>query len=168
MKKNTLIIVMILLFGYNSNAQEILKKSKTVAINTDDYASFGNKFAVKNVLNENQMLKKYKSLKNGDSIKVQFKSKIKEVCKKKGCWMQMNLSDDKQSFVKFKDYSFFVPLNADNSDAIINGIAFVNIVSVSELKHYAKDGGKTQEEINKIKKPKTTYSFMADGVLIKK
>ena len=161
-------MVLMLLFVLNSNAQSTVKKSKAVAINTADYTSFGSKFAVKNVLDEKQMLKKYKTLKNGDSIKVQFKSKIKEVCKKKGCWMQMNLSDEKQSFVKFKDYAFFVPLNADNYDAILNGIAFVNIVSVSELKHYAKDGGKSQEEINKITKPETTYSFMADGVLIKK
>ena len=63
------------------------------------------------------MLKKYKTLKKGDSIAVKFQSNIKEVCKKKGCWMQMDLTDDKQSFVKFKDYGFFVPLNADDTSS---------------------------------------------------
>jgi hypothetical protein len=114
------------------------------------------------------MLKKYKTLKKGDSISVKFKSTIKEVCKKKGCWMQMDLSDNNQSFVKFKDYGFFVPLNADNSEAIVNGIAFIDVVTVDELKHYAKDAGKSQAEINKITKPEITYAFKATGVLIKK
>lgn len=150
---------------FNSQAQS--KSKATAAFNANDYTSFGKKFNPTKVLTEKQMLKKYKSLKKGDSVAVQFKSNIKSVCKKKGCWMQMDLSEGNKSFVKFKDYGFFVPLNADNSEAIVNGVAFVNVVSVDELRHYAKDAGKTQAEINKITKPEITYSFMADGVLIK-
>lgn len=138
------------------------------AFNSNDYVSFGDKFQPKKVLTERQMLKKYKSLKKGDSIKVVFQSNIKSVCKKKGCWMNLDLTDGNKAFVKFKDYGFFVPLNADGSDAIVSGYAFVDVVSVAELKHYAKDAGKSQAEIDKIKKPEVTYSFMADGVLIKK
>lgn len=164
MKKISLVILLLTFVAFSSQAQS----KKSGAINTNDYASFGAKFQPKKVLNEKQMLKKYKSLKKGDTVVVQFKSNIKEVCKKKGCWMQMDLSEGKKSFVKFKDYGFFVPLNADNSEAILNGKAFVNVVSVDELRHYAKDGGKSQAEINKITKPEVTYSFMADGVLIKK
>jgi len=44
----------------------------------------------------------------------------------------------------------------------------VSIESVEELKHYAKDEGKSQAAIDSIVAPKTNYSFMADGVLIKK
>ncbi|MBL7886879.1 MAG: DUF4920 domain-containing protein [Flavobacterium sp.] len=164
MKKISLVVLLLTLVVFSSQAQS----KKSGAINVNDYASFGGKFQPKKVLNEKQMLKKYKSLKKGDTIVVQFKSNIKEVCKKKGCWMQMDLSEGNKSFVKFKDYGFFVPLNADNSEAILNGKAFVNVVSVDELRHYAKDGGKSQAEINKITKPEVTYSFMADGVMIKK
>ena len=82
--------------------------------------------------------------------------------------MKMQLASDNDSFVKFKDYSFFVPLNADDSQAIVNGKAFVDVVSVDELKHYAKDGGKSTSEIAKITKPEITYSFLASGVYIKK
>jgi len=158
--------IMLTLICFNANAQK--PKAKTAVINTNDYALFGEKFIANNVMNNKQMLKKYKTLKKGDSIAVKFQSNINEVCKKKGCWMQMDLTDYKQSFVKFKDYGFFVPLNADNSEAIVNGIAFVDVVSVAELKHYAKDGGKSQDEINKITKPEITYSFKATGVYIKK
>lgn len=131
------------------------------------YTVFGKKFTPKNVLTSAQMEKKYKSLKAGDTAVVQFKSKVKEVCKKKGCWMSLVLPGEKESFVKFKDYAFFVPKNADGSEAIVHGKAYVNVVSVAELKHYAKDGGKSQAEIDKITKPETTYAFMADGVLMK-
>lgn len=164
MKKLISILALIVAF----TAHNVQAQSKPVAINSNDYALFGKKFTPNKVLTEKQMLKKYKTLKKGDTLVVQFKSNIKEVCKKKGCWMQMDLTDGKKSFVKFEDYSFFVPLNADNSEAVVNGKAFVKVVSVDELRHYAKDAGKSQTEINKITKPEVTYSFMASGVLIRK
>lgn len=171
MKRLHLLVVMTLIFaGFASNAQTKTndKNVAKASINTNDYAVFGEKFAPANVLSEKAMLKKYKSLKKGDTITIKFKSVIKEVCKKKGCWMNMDLSNSQNSFVRFKDYGFFVPLNADGSEAIVNGKAYIDVVSVEELRHYAKDAKKSQEEINKITKPKVTYAFQATGVLIKK
>ncbi len=131
------------------------------------YATFGDKISADKALSQEQMMKKYATLKKGDTVTVKFKSTIKEVCKKKGCWMKMDLAG-KESFVRFKDYGFFVPLNADNSEAIVSGRAYLDVVSVDDLKHYAKDGGKSDEEIEKIKEAKVTYAFQADGVLIQK
>lgn len=171
MKKiHVITFFLMLLFSFNANSQVPAKKAKSsnATINLTDYASFGEKFTPTKVLTDKEMLKKYKTLKKGDSLSVKFKTTIKEVCKKKGCWMSMNLTENKESFVKFKDYAFFVPLNADNSEAIVNGIAFIEVVSVDELRHYAKDGGKTAAEIKKITKPEITYAFTATGVLIKK
>lgn len=133
-----------------------------------EYASFGDKILADKALSKEQMLAKYKTMKKGDTIAVKFKSKINSVCKKKGCWMKMDLANNSESFVRFKDYGFFVPLNADNSEAIVSGRAFVDEISVAELQHYAKDGGKSQAEIDKITQPKITYAFQADGVLISK
>lgn len=133
-----------------------------------EYASFGDKILADKALSKEQMLAKYKTMKKGDTIAVKFKSKINSVCKKKGCWMKMDLANNSESFVRFKDYGFFVPLNADNSEAIVSGRAFVDEISVAELQHYAKDGGKSQAEIDKITQPKITYAFQADGVLITK
>ena len=166
MKKiNLLLIAVVLLLNSNIIAQS---KSSAKSFNSEDYALFGEKFKVAKVLTKDEMLKKYKNLKKGDTINVQFQSNIKSVCKKKGCWMKMELAGDDDSFVKFKDYGFFVPLNADNSLAVVNGKAFVDVVSVDELKHYAKDGGKSAAEIAKITKPEVTYSYLASGVYIKK
>lgn len=160
-------------FSFSSNAQTKTKKSKAKApvgttLNAKDYALFGEKFQMNNVISNKQMLAKYGTLKKGDSVLVKFSSTIKEVCKKKGCWMQMDLSNGEKAFVRFKDYGFFVPLNADNSEAVVYGYAFLDVVSIDELKHYAKDAGKSQEEINKITKPEVTYAVTASGVYIKK
>lgn len=132
----------------------------------DGYAAFGNHVKAEKALTTAEMYKKYKGLKPGDTLDVKFKSKIKEVCQKKGCWMSLELPDGKESFVRFKDYGFFVPLNAGSQEAVVEGKAFVSEISVAELKHYAKDGGKSQSEIDAITEPKTTYGFQADGVLI--
>jgi len=75
--------------------------------------------------------------------------------------------NDEKVFVKFKDYGFFMPLNAKNEEVIVNGKAFLSVESVDELKHYAKDAGKSQAAIDSIQSPITTYAFLADGVLIK-
>lgn len=155
-----------------ANAAEKSTDAKKVATELaqapkENFVSFGSKISSDKALSKEEMLKKYKSMKKGDTIAVKFKSQIKEVCKKKGCWMSMDLPSEKESFVRFKDYGFFVPLNADNSEAIVSGRAYLDVISVAQLQHYAKDGGKSQEEIDKITEPKVTYAFQADGVLIK-
>ncbi|QBZ98201.1 DUF4920 domain-containing protein [Flavobacterium sangjuense] len=164
MKKVNVILIMLLLCVGTA----VMAQKKAKSFDDKEYASFGDKFKVSKIYTKEQMLKKYKTLKKGDTITVQFQSNIKAVCKKKGCWMKMNLAGDDESFVKFKDYGFFVPLNADNSEAIVHGKAFVDVESVESLRHYAKDGGKSAAEIAKITKPEVTYSFLADGVYIKK
>jgi hypothetical protein len=131
------------------------------------YTSFGKKITKEGAITKEQLTAKYDKLKKGDTIVVKFNSKIKDVCSKKGCWMNLELAKGKEAFVKFKDYAFFMPLNSAGSDVIVSGKAYVSIESVDELRHYAKDAGKSKEEIQKITKPETSYSFMADGVLIK-
>lgn len=131
------------------------------------YASFGEKIDAENVLNAMQINEKYNDLKVGDTINVKFSSKINSVCSKKGCWMRLDVGEEKEVMVRFKDYGFFVPLDA-TGEAIVNGKAFVQETSVDELRHYAEDAGKSAEEIAKITAPKKTLSFVADGVLLKK
>lgn len=136
--------------------------------NTVEYAVFGDSITNEGAISAAEMMAKYNDLKEGDTLNVKFTTSIDEVCQKKGCWMTLDLGNEKQAFVKFKDYAFFVPMNAQESEAVVNGKAFVSVTSVNELKHYAKDEGKSQEAIDSITEPKVTYSFMADGVLIAK
>ena len=92
--------------------------------------------------------------------------KIESCCQKKGCWMKVKLAEDKEVFVKFKDYGFFMPLDCSGSTVVMEGKAYAETVSVEDLKHYAEDAGKTKEEIAAITKPETKYSFLAQGTML--
>lgn len=103
-----------------------------------------------------------------DSTKMKLEGTINSVCQKKGCWMRMGIGEnDEEIFVKFKDYGFFVPLNCEGRTAVMEGWAYKEEQSIEELKHYAFDAGKSEEEINAITEPEVKYTFLADGVVLK-
>src|SRR5690606_9591428 len=93
--------------------------------------------------------------------------KIIEACKKKGCWMTIDIGNDEIMRVKFKDYGFFVPKNADGLEMIMEGVAYMTVTSVDELKHLAEDAEKSKEEIDAITEPEHDLTFEAIGVIIK-
>lgn len=173
MKKSLVLVASLLAFAACKNDKEAEKEVETPQVEETvneetavNYETFGEKIVADNALSEAEMLEAYKNLKAGDTVEVKFKSTIKDVCQKKGCWMSMELPGEEDSFIRFKDYGFFVPLNAGEQEAVVEGKAFISETSVAELKHYAKDEGKSQEEIDKITEPEITYGFMANGVLI--
>jgi hypothetical protein len=45
-------------------------------------------------------------------------------------------------------------------------MAYLEEVSVDDLKHYAEDAGKSQEEIDAITESEMAYTFVAEGALI--
>jgi len=146
------------------------KKNEEVKVEDKpaSYASFGDKITADGAISKEELLKKYETMKETDTIEVKVASKIVDVCQKKGCWMNLELGNNKTTFVKFKDYGFFMPFNSGGSEAIVHGKAFISVDSVNDLKEYAKDAGKSQAAIDSIVAPETNYSFEADGVLIKK
>ena len=102
-----------------------------------------------------------------ESVQTKLEGEIITTCPKKGCWIEMKI-DDKDVFVKFKDYGFFVPKSGmEGKKAIIQGLASIDTVSVKDLKHYAEDAGKSKSEIEKITSPEIKISFLAEGVIIK-
>ena len=108
-----------------------------------------------------------KAYSNG-SIKTIISGTILETCPKKGCWMSMATKTD-TVFVRFRDYGFFVPTGGvEGRKAIVEGDLFVDTITVRMLRHYAKDAGKSKEEIEKITEPELGLSFLADGVSIEK
>lgn len=132
------------------------------------FDSYGEKISADNALSSEEMLAKFNTLKAGDTINVKFTSNIKEVCSKKGCWMKLTLNAENETMVRFKDYGFFMPLDANDGEVIVAGKAFLTETSVKDLQHYAEDAGKSAEEIAKITTSKKEYAFVANGVLMKK
>jgi len=133
-----------------------------------EFAVFGDSISNEKALTAAQMLAKYQTLKTGDTLAVKFTTKINEICQNKGCWMTLDLGQNQQAFVKFKDYGFFVPMNAQNREVVVEGKAFIEETPVNELKHYAEDEGKSKAAIDSITTPKKELKFLAHGVLIAK
>ena len=129
------------------------------------YASFGKEINDSDALTTEDIKERYTNLTIGDTINTKMTAEIIEVCSKKGCWMTLKIDDENEMMVKFKDYGFFMPLDADGN-VIINGKAYIAETSVDELRHYAEDAGKTETEIAAITEPKFEYLFEADGVLL--
>lgn len=102
-----------------------------------------------------------------ESQSVTIKGKIIETCSKKGCWMTVDMSDGDTMMVRFKDYGFFVPKEGQYAkDVIMKGVAKMDTLTVQQLRHYAEDAGKSQEEIDAITAPEISVNFTAEGVLI--
>jgi hypothetical protein len=104
-----------------------------------------------------------------DSSKNEFivEGTIEECCQKKGCWMKVDMGNGETMRVTFKDYEFFVPLDAAGSTMIMKGIAMYDTLDVDYLKHLAEDAKATQEEIDAITEPELALTFEATGVEIK-
>ena len=51
-------------------------------------------------------------------------------------------------------------------DVVIDGTAKMTETPVDELKHYARDAKKSQEEIDAIKEPKKEVVMEAKGILV--
>ena len=165
MKKLIFIFTLALLMvGCNSS-----KKNETALAEAEiqevTYQSFGDKIDDKGALSKAEIQEKYSSLKAGDTIAVKFKSEVNSVCQSKGCWMRVDVGEE-EAMVKFKDYGFFMPKDIAGQEVIVEGIAFVEEVSVDDQRHYAEDAGKTPDEIAAITEPKKTLSFISSGVLM--
>ncbi|AUC86276.1 DUF4920 domain-containing protein [Polaribacter sp. ALD11] len=145
------------------------KESTEVATPAQElaYASYGDKISEDKAMTSEEMLAKFENMNVGDTINVKFASEIKEVCTKKGCWMKLPLAEEAETMVRFKDYGFFMPLDSQGQEVIVEGKAFVQMTSVEELQHYAEDAGKSKEEIAEITSPKKEFAFEANGVLLK-
>jgi len=163
--KNIFVVLVLVAFAFGCKNEK--KSEENLTVNEEiAYASFGDKIEAEGAIKAVELAEKYKTMVEGDTLVTKVTAKINEVCSTKGCWMRLDLENDEEVMVRFKDYGFFMPLNA-TGEVIINGKAFVTVISVNELKHYAEDAGKSEAEIAAITEAEKTFAFEADGVLLK-
>lgn len=101
-----------------------------------------------------------------DSVYGTFAAPISSVCQVKGCWMQLDLGTGEEALVRFKDYGFFVPMDAASEMAFVEGSLTVDTLSVEWLRHQAEDAGESDSAIAAIQSPKVSYSVLAVGVAL--
>ncbi|MFM1884634.1 MAG: hypothetical protein RL168_818 [Bacteroidota bacterium] len=103
-----------------------------------------------------------------DSVYGTFSAPISSVCQVKGCWMQLDLGNGEEALVRFKDYGFFVPMDAASEIAFVEGGLKVDTLSVEWLRHQAEDAGASDSAIAAITEPRVSYSVLATGVALAK
>jgi hypothetical protein len=166
MKKLVLVALLALSFGACKDSGNSSENNQDQTTETaQEFVSFGAEITPDDAVDAAAMMALYADLKQGDTIAAKFQAPVNSVCKMKGCWVRLALGDE-EAFVKFKDYGFFVPKYLSEVAVIVSGKAYVSQTSVEDLKHFAQDAGKSQEEIDAITGPELSLDFMADGVLV--
>lgn len=99
-----------------------------------------------------------------DSVRV--KGTILQTCKKKGCWVRVG-TPEQNLLVRTKDHAYFVPIDSDGREVVIEGKLSAAEHSVAMRKHLLEDAGKP-EEAAKVTEPERGYELIADGVAIRK
>jgi hypothetical protein len=91
---------------------------------------------------------------------------ITTACERKGCWMQLASGEGKPAVrVTFKDYAFFVPLDAKGMKARAEGVTTVKKLSKRDADHLEEEGAKLQRNEDGTA---NEVSFVATGVELTK
>jgi hypothetical protein len=128
---------------------------------------FGTVFEIEEVISFDDIWQK---MTEQDTVKAVVLARVSEVCKTKGCWMElMALSNDNDNriFVEFDDYSFFMPAHIEGREVYVKGVFFTETTTVDELRFEAEMDGLTAEELSLINEPLIEKNMMASGVIIK-
>ncbi len=129
-------------------------------------ATFGQVTTADDAVTVEQMVNKIKiNEKQNKTQQVKLKGTVTSVCEEMGCWLKIK-SADSDIMVKMSGHSFFVPLAISGKEIVIEGTAEEKITSVNDLRHFAKDAGKTNDEIAAITEPKKEIVIEAKGILV--
>lgn len=89
-------------------------------------------------------------------------------CTRQGCWMQLAPSEAEGAAsvrVTFKDYGFFIPLEAKGMKARAEGVAVVKTLSKADADHLEEEGAKLTRQKDGTA---LEVSFVANGVELTK
>ncbi len=129
------------------------------------YAVYGDTITAEGAMTMGDLMK---AVEGKDSLDAKVSVDILASCAKKGCWMTVKSPKGDDMMIRFRDYGFFVPTEGlEGKGGIVQGRVKREVTDVAMLRHYAEDAGKSAEEIAKITEPDTSWTFLADGVLIR-
>lgn len=162
MKRILAIAALLMLVVFAADAQKT-NKGKAKGKGKDKTSSYGAKITKEGAFDANALPGK---MKGQASLDVKIKGTVKAVCQVKGCWMTTDLGNGKTMRIRFKDYAFFMPKDCNGQTFYAQGKASWDTTSVAQLRHYAEDAGKSQQEIEKITEPVVEIVFLAEGVIL--
>ncbi len=92
----------------------------------------------------------------------------REVCQQAGCWLTFSDADGQTVRINVprdetESYVFTFPKDAGGQRVRVAGMLEVETESVADQRHYAQDGGASEEEVAAITEPKRTLVLTALG-----
>jgi len=91
---------------------------------------------------------------------------ITKNCSNKGCWMELSPAAGKAGVrVTFKDYAFFIPLDAKGMRVRAEGVTVTKSLSKAHADHLEGEGAKLKRNADGSA---TEVSFVASGVELQK
>ena len=137
-----------------------LLASHVLASDHDHASTFGEAITHSDAISIEYAIDHINKLKNKEIL---ITGTVNKVCEKKGCWMI--LKGTKNSIrVTFKEYKFFVPNNIVGKRVNAQGILLEETMSISAARHFAKDAGQSDAEIQRINQKTKEYRFIATAV----
>lgn len=151
----------LLLTGCSGNSSGQGEAEKNTQSDQKAKVHFGEKITAEGALSVEDMIDEMGDQKR---LSAKVKGKVTAVCQKKGCWMKIQRTGGENMRVTFKDYSFFVPKDIAGKEVVFKGKAYYDTVDVETLRHFARDAGKSEEEVAAITEPEHQLAFKAEGV----
>lgn len=100
-----------------------------------------------------------------DTALVTIEGIVDQTCPNAGCWLNYRTAEGVQKITT--DHVFFVPLEGcEGLRSQAHGKAFYTEISVEDQRHYAREEGKSETEVEAITETKRKLSFVATGVMI--
>jgi hypothetical protein len=95
---------------------------------------------------------------------------VREVCQMKGCWLTLQGEGGESIRVTVPkdesgDYAWTFPKDA-RQDAVLAGTFAFEETGVDMQRHYAEDGGASEEEVAAITEPKREMTLAASGARV--
>ncbi len=147
--------------GHDHDAEE----QEGEAAPEGDGKHFGAEISADGAISYADLLEKMEGQESVEGVKVE--GMVEAVCQTKGCWMNIEGGEGNEDlFVQFEDYGFFMPKDIAGRKVVMEGRAYRAVTTVDELRHFAEDEGKSEEEIAAITEPLEELKFMATGVVL--
>jgi hypothetical protein len=125
--------------------------------------NFGNEVVTAGAIPANEIAGVFTDI---DTTGITISGNITASCKHSGCWMNVDMGNGETIHVTFLDESFTIPLDAAGKNVVAQGVAIRELIPAETLQNYAREDGKTEEEVAAITEPVYAYEFIASGVLI--
>ena len=124
--------------------------------------TFGKKVTIRPAMPLAEATKNFKNFKDQE---IAVRGKVEQVCSKKGCWMNLK---DKTTTVRtmFKPYGLKVPKDILGKTVKVQGKLKREMQTAASIRHFMKDAGKPQKEIDKVKEGRMEFKFVAEAVEI--